>query len=281
MNSSADDQAAASHVRSYGVNETFSKDHPLSLHIEEIYFHGYTVVEGVLDKATLESMSGQIDRIYDQQMEELGGVAIAEAIHDANCVRCPLVYEDAFVDLAKSEVMIEIIKGVLGPNFTLLMQNAIINQPVYGNEQTRWHRDLNYQHWTSSKPIALNALFTIDPFTVETGCTHILPGTHLRPEFPSDRFIEKHETPLSAPAGSVIIMDAMAYHRAGDNTSDKPRRAVNHVIGLPFLSQQIDIPAVVGDRLAVDDFSRAYFGYRWHPASSPKDWRIAKLPRSD
>lgn len=173
-------------------------------------------------------------------------------------------------------MVISILKSILGQSILLIMQNAIINRPSAVNYQSRWHRDLNYQHWTSSKPLALNALFVIDPFTVESGCTHVLPGTHLRSEFPSEEFVLKHESPAVAEPGSVIIMDSMIYHRSGKNSSNYARRAVNHVIGLPFMSQQIDIPKYVGPRLATDDFARGFFGYRWNPATSAKDWRNAK-----
>ncbi len=267
-------------VLHYGVNRVFHRNHPLAAHIEEIYYNGFTIIPNVLDAETLRSLSDAIDRLYTVQMQELGGVALAESIYDANNVRCPLAYDDQFIAIAKHPVMIDLMRAILGDNFVLMMQNAIINRPVEGNYQTRWHRDLNYQHWTSSQPLTLNALFCVDPFLFENGCTHVLPGTHLREEFPSDAFVRKYQVPALAPAGSVIFMDSMLYHRAGQNISNKPRRAVNHVIGLPFLAQQIDIPAFVGDRLATDDFSKNYFGYRWRPAPSAKDWRLAKLPHA-
>ncbi len=72
-------------------------------------------------------------------------------------------------------------------------------------------------------------------------------------------------------------MDAMLYHRAGQNKSNTLRRAINHVIGLPFMAQQIDIPAFAGNKLSVDEFSKSYFGYRWQPAKSVKHWRLRKL----
>jgi len=65
----------------------------------------------------------------------------------------------------------------------------------------------------------------------------------LHEEFPSDSYVRTHEIPLEAPAGSVVVLDGMTFHRAGVNsTKNFVRRAVNNVVGLPFMGQQIDIP---------------------------------------
>lgn len=266
-----------SDVAYYGVNQKFQCEHPLAINIEEIYYNGYTIIDDALDSTLIQSLSLGIEKIYEIQMKELGKTSYIDSISDANIIRCPLAYDKQFVNLAKHPLLIELAEAILGRNFVLLMQNGIVNQPVQGNHQTHWHRDLNYQHLTSSKPLALNALFTIDPFLVETGCTHVLPGSHLREEFPTDAFVLKNQIPAIARPGSLIVMDAMLYHRAGQNYSHNPRRAINHVIGLPFMAQQIDIPEFVSDDLSVDDFSKNYFGYRWRPAKSAKDWRLNKI----
>lgn len=266
-------------VSYYGVRERYDKTGKYARQLEEIYYNGFTILEGVLKEKEVREYSKLIDELYKFQIAELGGVKIAEQISDSNNIRCPLAYSDKFIELAKNKCVIDITKEILGENFVLMMQNAVINMPVNGNFQSKWHRDLNYQHWVCNTPLTINALFTIDPFTIQTGCTHVLPGTHLRNEFPSDNFVKKYEIPAVAKPGSVIIMDSMLYHRAGKNNSDRPRRAVNHVIGMPFMAQQIDIPEFVGDRLNSDAFSRMYFGYQWHPSKSAKDWRLSKLSK--
>jgi ectoine hydroxylase-related dioxygenase (phytanoyl-CoA dioxygenase family) len=76
-------------------------------------------------------------------------------------------------------------------------------------------------------------------------------------------------------------MDAMMFHRAGINRSKKVRRAVNHVIGLPFLAQQIDIPSAMarrGQPVPADPAIRNYLGYRWSPAADAVQWRSRRLP---
>jgi hypothetical protein len=69
----------------------------------------------------------------------------------------------------------------------------------------------------------------------------------------------------------------MVFHRAGVNRSAAARLAVNHVIGLPILSQQIDIPRSLGGKWSDDPLLSKYLGYRWNPKPSVVEWRRAKI----
>ena len=82
----------------------------------------------------------------------------------------------------------------------------------------------------------------------------------------------------STPLRTGIFM--APFHRAGENSSEAPRRGVNHLIGLPFLAQQIDIPRALGGRYADDPFLGRYLGYKWAPAASVDDWRRARMDRA-
>ncbi len=64
------------------------------------------------------------------------------------------------------------------------MQNGVINRPERVQAQTGWHRDLNYQHWVPSKPLAVSALVCLEDFNVETGGTAFLPSSHKFEAFP-------------------------------------------------------------------------------------------------
>lgn len=265
------------HVSSYGVTAQNTAETQKQIYLEALKHDGFAIIENVLNADELEQVRNAMDRVYAQQMEELGGEGFAEKIHDSNIIRCPMAYDDLFIDLAKNQTVMDVIRDTLGENFVLMMQNGVINKPDNPQQQVKWHRDLNYQHWTSSKPLALNFLYCIDEFTLEMGATHVLAGSHLHENFPSEHYIKTHAQAAIASAGSVIVMDCMTYHRAGENISRNTRRGVNHVVGLPFMSQQIDLPSVFGDRFENDYFLSRYFGYRWRPASSPLEWRERRL----
>jgi ectoine hydroxylase-related dioxygenase (phytanoyl-CoA dioxygenase family) len=163
----------------------------------------------------------------------------------------------------------------------LNQQNGVINPPHADRyNQGAWHRDLPYQHFVSSRPLAINALFCLDPFTIENGATKVLPASHRQEAFPSDRFIETEATTIAAPAGSFIVLDCMMYHSGGVNTTDRPRRGVNHVYSIPLLRQQIDLPSLLGDQFATDHALRRLLGYDVRTPRSVAEYFAARAGKS-
>ena len=189
---------------------------------------------------------------------------------------CSLAYDKRFFTLAEmNATLLRFCRSVFGEKL-LLQQNGLINRPAREHYQVRWHRDLPFQHWVSTEPVAIAALFCADDFNVAQRGTLALPGSHLHPDFPSEAFVRAHEMVMTARAGTFIVMDAMMFHRAGRNTSSGLRRGVNHLIGRPFLAQQIDIPRVVDRDPPTDSFLSRYLGYHWAPAPTVEAWRAAK-----
>ena len=130
-----------------------------------------------------------------------------------------------------------------------IKQNGIINPPNgIRYNQGAYHRDLPYQHFITSRPLAINALFCLDDFTLENGATYVVPGSHKQEAFPSYESVSELEMQITAPRGSFIVLDCMLFHRGGANRTRDARRGVNHVYSLPFIKQQIELPSLIGER---------------------------------
>ena len=237
--------------------------------IEELQIVGYTVIESGFNDATLDGFRTRLAEVNEQQ-EECEGAGQA---NDAFIVRCPLASDDMFLSVATCPPLMEVCRRILGENFVLLQQNGVINRPNSRDYQSRWHRDLSYQHFVTSRKIALNALLCLDDFTLETGGTVVLPATHSQENFPSDSYVRAHETVAVARAGLFLVMDAMLFHRSGNNVSANSRSGINHLIGLPFFSQQLDIPRMLKRDMSGDPFLKRYLGYQWNPAEDVHSWR--------
>lgn len=269
-------------MQTQGVSEFRRNADEVDLLLEEVRERGYTVLPAVLDADQLNETRERIDAVYERQVEEFGGVERLEAINDADIARCLLEYDDFFVELAANPSVSQVIERLLGDYFVLTAQNGIINRPTEDQYyQHAWHRDLQYRHLTSSRPLAVTALYCIDDFTLATGGTHLLPGSHRREDFPSPEFIERHEDRAEAEAGSVLLLDSMVFHRAGVNTSGKVRRAINHIFALPMIQQQISLPDALGGRFSEDPRLRRLLGYEAPPGASTLDWRTRKLKAED
>ena len=267
-------------MRSYGVLEQEGSGDPLAIHIESIRLAGYTVVPGGFTSDRLAELGSRLDAVLARQAAEFGGPERLALIGDALTARCPLAYDETFLQLAAHETILTLCRRLLGDYVVLLQQNGVINPSRAEHTQNAYHRDLPYQHFVSSRPLAIGALLCIDAFRPSTGATMVLPGSHRVERFPSEAVTNKLEVAVEAPAGSFIVFDAMLFHRAGHNVSGVPRRAVNHVYGLPILAQQVSIAALVPEACAMDPAMAKLLGVDAAPAASVAAWRERRLERA-
>ena len=269
-------------ARSYGVRDRVTADDDVSRAIETLRLLGYAVLDGGYSAAELDAISAAFDAAHESGMAQHGGAERLREIDEHRTIRAMLTLDPAFLDLARNPREMTVCEALIGGYVVLNQQNGIINPPNrQAYNQAAWHRDLPYQHFVSSRPLALNALFCLDTFTPDNGSTLILPATHKQEAFPSEATIRDHASMVTPPRGSFIILDAMLFHSGGVNGTSTPRRAVNHVYTIPLLRQQIDLPAIFGDRYAADPVIGPFLGYGVRtPASVAEfyDERRARLP---
>lgn len=125
----------------------------------------------------------------------------------------------------------------------------------------------------------MNALLCLDEFTPERGSTRVLAGSHRAERFPSDAFVSAMEIPTTAPAGSYLVFDSMVYHRGGANMTNSLRCAVNNMYTLPFVKQQISLPAVLKGKWADDPELARFLGYETEAAASVEDYYAGRRRR--
>lgn len=266
-------------VLTHGILKKNVVSEPLSLHLEELKIKGYTLVNSGLSTKELKEARDKLDDIYELQGAEVGGEDNLKLMNDSNIARAICAYDQLFLKIATLPVILELSSLYLEQYFVLMSQNGILNQPNTDHYQFTWHRDLNYQHYTSSKPLALSALLALDPFDDVTGGTYVLPSTHLVEDFPSNEYVLTNQQVVKAPAGTIIFFDSMLFHRTGKNFSQNVRRAVNHIIVPPMLRQQYDFPAIFDyNSVEVKDAEiRQYLGYEYTVPKSIKEWRDQKI----
>jgi ectoine hydroxylase-related dioxygenase (phytanoyl-CoA dioxygenase family) len=240
---------------------------------------GHAVMPSGLSAAAVADLGARLDRVMARQIEEFGGAERMAAIGDTLTARCPLVYDDAFLALAAHADLLALVRELLGSYVVLMQQNGVINPPKQAHTQLAYHRDLPYQHFVSSRPLAVSALFCIDPFRIETGATTVIPASHRMEAFPSPEVAAQLDQPVTAEPGSFIVFDSMLFHRAGANVSDRPRRAVNQVFSVPIIAQQVSLPDALEGRHADDPELARLLGYDVAPPRSVLAWRERRLAR--
>jgi ectoine hydroxylase-related dioxygenase (phytanoyl-CoA dioxygenase family) len=267
--------------KSYGVKEATLLTSEVDAHVEEIAINGFTIVGGVVKESELADMRQRVDEVYQRQATEVGGAGSLDLINDEFVARCLLAYDELFLHLAMRPKITSILERLLGDYFILQQQNAIINSPVKQNYQVSWHRDLSYQHFVVTRPLAISALVCVDDFSELTGGTYVLPASHKVEKFPSQGFVQKHEKAIIAKAGSALVFDSMLFHRGGINKSTNIRRGVNHMYALPFVKQQIDMPKMLGGKYSDDAFLSKFLGYESAVETSVVSWRSKRLEKAE
>jgi ectoine hydroxylase-related dioxygenase (phytanoyl-CoA dioxygenase family) len=269
----------SSPAAAYGIRDREEDGDQLAFHAGRIRAIGYSVLNSGISRQTIDELRAALDAVLERQVQEFGGRDRLHRIGDAFTVRCLLAYDDQFIELARHPLLLALCRRVIGEYVQLMQQNGIVNPPGEDHTQGAFHRDLPYQHFVSSRPLAVSALFCLDPFRVETGATTVLPASHLSERFPAGDVTASLETPIEAEPGSFIVFDSMLFHRAGANRSGLLRRAVNQVYTVPIIAQQISLPAALGGRFADDPELARLLGYDAAPASTVAEWRERRLSR--
>jgi len=242
--------------------------------LEELSIVGYTVIENVVQEPELETLRKKLGLAYEAQKKEVAvGEFTLEDVQEENQVRAPLCYDDHFLEIARHDRAIEMVRATLGNYFLIHLQIGIINMPSVENRQSVWHRDLLYQDFVISRPLAISVMLCIDDFVEATGGTKVVPFTHRVEKMPSKEFIEKHAVTINAKAGSIFLMDSMLIHKAGYNSSNTIRRGLNTIYACGLLKQQISFRSQLDGKHKEDPFLNMLLGYDAEASESVYAWR--------
>jgi len=266
-----------SEVARYGVKETMGARDALDLCCEELRLLGFTTLRAELSQSQLDVLSRGFDHALDKyaQKAEHDGFDLDE-IGERDSIRVLPAIAPEFWKIAFDEGLHALLSRMLGDYYILNQVNGLVNRANAAKyAQSSYHRDLPYQHFTSSRPLAINALFAMDDFTLDNGATRAIPASHKMEAFPSDETVRRLEKQIEVPRGTFIVLDCMVYHAGSTNRSNKNRRAVNHVFTIPMLRQQLHLPSVLKDQ-EFSEQQRKILGYGLDEYRSVPEWLSAR-----
>jgi ectoine hydroxylase-related dioxygenase (phytanoyl-CoA dioxygenase family) len=189
---------------------------------------GYVVLEQLLDKDALERLRARTEELYELEGERAGSEFLTEtgSRRLANLVDKGHVYEEMIVHPR----VLGLVGHVLGPRFKLSSLNAR-SANAHSGEAQPLHCDAgalpdDRGYWVC------NTIWCLDAFTETNGPTRVVPGSQRWGKFPKDVLADpkaphSEEVCLTAPAGSVIVMNTHAWHGGTANRSDSPRSALH------------------------------------------------------
>ena len=260
---------------SYGILHQNLSETALDEVAEQVRDLGYAILDSGYTAPEHQSISEEFNSTRKHYVETYGETKL-RSLKEFHTIRSPLTHGgDAFLGLALNENLLSLLKKLIPGKFILNQQNGVINPPQETYNQGAWHRDLPYQHFVSTKPLAINALFCVDDFTIENGATFVLPASHKSEAFPSENYIKKNAIQVVAKAGSFIVLDCMVFHAGGFNKTNLERRAVNHLYNIPYFKQQINIPMNMKNS-SLSAEVRDILGFNYLEPSSIEDYLAAR-----
>uniref|UniRef100_UPI004048B586 phytanoyl-CoA dioxygenase family protein n=1 Tax=Roseivirga sp. TaxID=1964215 RepID=UPI004048B586 len=265
-------------MKSYGIDKIEINNSKIDSHIENLSRMGYSREENIFQSHDCENFIRMIYDVYAKQENDFGRENL-KLINELNMCRMPFLTDTRLALLFSNQLILSVVERYLGTVYQLHLQNAIINKGQEEHHQSSWHRDLPYQNWVISKPLAVNAFIYLTDFTVENGATQIIPYSHLFDNFPSQEFSEKNFIPLTGKKGDVIFFDSMCFHRAGFNSTGNDRIGVNNMYTVPILKPQVDVGSDTGYINNLDDVSRKVLGLSYSIPNSVLDFRQNRIDR--
>jgi hypothetical protein len=83
--------------------------------LEAVDCRGFGVVKDVFSTDQVRDLNARLEDVFAIQCAKVGGEAALESLSDADIVRCPLAYDEAFIDVALHPVIIEAARRLLVP----------------------------------------------------------------------------------------------------------------------------------------------------------------------
>jgi ectoine hydroxylase-related dioxygenase (phytanoyl-CoA dioxygenase family) len=217
--------------------------------LEQVQTAGYAVVEGILSDQFIETT--RIAMYHAQRMivSELGEDRLQRA-GELGVLRLMMKYDPHFFKFLEIPELLLVIDNTVSSTAIMHLQNGFI-LPSFRSEQTpsifqnNFHQD--FPRVLNGYLASINIMFAIDEFSVNTGATLVVRGTHQMMTPPDNEYLSGNAAAVTCSAGAMVVFDSTLWHAAGVNTSGKDRLAINHQFTRSYIKQQIDYVRALGD----------------------------------
>lgn len=186
------------------------------------------ILENFMSPALLEGLRARVEALFEIEGQNAG----SEFRQEEGARRLANLVDkgDLFREIVAMPRILERIEAVIGPNFKLSSLNARSANPHSESDQPL-HADMGgipdeQGYWVC------NTIWLLDDFTTENGATRVVPRTHLLKKLPQqvlpDIFApHPNQELVLGKAGTVVVMNAHAWHGGTANRTGAPRRALH------------------------------------------------------
>lgn len=195
---------------------------------------GYVVLDRVFTVAEMEEVARWIEahhQAHEERLKQVGKEGISRA-GEISFTSHLAEQDPALLQFVRRPEFVEIATRILGPDVDLYWNQSVYKEG-HGDAEFPWHQDDGYTPVDPSPYLTL--WLAINDATVENGCLSILPGSHkggIAPHASTPEGLSCHSLsdpdqgiPVPIPAGSMVAMQSLMFHKSGVNRSAGMRKA--------------------------------------------------------
>ena len=190
---------------------------------------GYLVFKNVLSPSDVESILSRLEELWSIEGDQAGEENYIETgvRRLANLANKGEIFRSLY---AHSQVL-EVIEAVMGPDIRVSMVNARDVPPQTGVRMS-FHMDSDKGRVRDEKGYnAATAIWMLDEFSLASGATAFVPGSHLLGQSPKQVLTDLNashpdEIIIEGQPGDVLVFNGHCWHAGRPNQTDNHRRAV-------------------------------------------------------
>jgi hypothetical protein len=198
------------------------------LEIATLDERGFVVLADFMSPELLAGLRRRVEELF----EEEGGRAGAEFKQEPGCRRLANLVDkgEIFRQAVSLPPLLEYVCQVLGADIKLSSLNVRSVNPL-ADEMQPLHADMAALadargYWVC------NTVWLLADFTRANGPIRVVPGSHRWGKLPQDvladpRAAHPHEEFITGKAGTVVVMNAHAWHGGTANRTTRPRTAMH------------------------------------------------------
>lgn len=189
--------------------------------LTELKVLGYTVIEDVLDKASVDTM-----RAFVEEQAFTIGVEShhrGKARHLANLV----TLKPMFLPVIDHPAVLPYVEALMGKHIILGSLSARIVRA--GEPKQTLHSDvpIEMHRYGEQMPLMMNSVWALSDLNPQNGGTCLVPGSHQSHLSEPPKGLKlPHEVQPTLRAGSVVIFHGQTWHGGGENQTDQLRTAM-------------------------------------------------------
>jgi hypothetical protein len=188
----------------------------------------YLVLPDFMPAGLLDRLRRGIGHLFAEEGDRAGH----EFKPEPGCRRLANLVDkgEVFREVIVHPVVLEFVRHVLGPAIKLSSLNAR-QVPPDGSGAQPLHADMSAVADETGYWVC-NTVWMLDDYTPDNGALRVVSGSHRRRQLPKDALADPladhpEQVLVTGTAGSVIVLNAHAWHAGTANRTTRPRTALH------------------------------------------------------